>query len=216
MGRAYWYRGPLVSASAVGIYGDRGPEFLEETAGPGRGFLADLTIDWENEAMRARYLGHRVVNARIGLVLSGEGGALPPMLPAFRLGMGPVLGDGSQYWPWVHVDDVIGGFLHAAESPTLTGAVNLTAPAAVTNRTFTRTLAQALRRPAFLRVPGPLIRSMMGELGSLLLSSQRVVPTALTASGYQFRYPDLVAALNEVVGAESTVEVPRARMGQEV
>ncbi len=191
--------GVLVSASAVGYYGDRGDEPLTEDASPGGSFLAGVCTAWEEEAGRASGLGVRVVTPRIGLVLGLEGGALPALLPLFRLGLGGRLGSGRQYWPWVHVEDVVGMMLWAARTPAVIGAINAVAPEAVTNRAFTRSLGRVLRRPAILPVPAFALRLAAGEFAGDLLASQRIVPAAALEHGFVFRFTDHRAALAEVL-----------------
>ena len=187
----------LIAASAIGYYGDRGAEVLEENAGPGKGFLARVCQGWEAEADRAAQFGVRVVKVRIGIVLGQEGGALQRMAPVFRMGLGGKLGSGRQYMPWIHVDDVAGMILHAANHD-VRGAMNCTAPNPVTNAAFTSALASAVHRPAILPVPGLALRLLFGELGKHMLDSARVVPRAAIDSGYQFQYPELVPALTNL------------------
>lgn len=185
----------LVAASAVGYYGDRGDAELDEQAAPGSGFLAEVCRAWEEQAQAAAALGVRVVRARIGLVLAPEGGALPRMLPPYRLGLGGRLGHGKQWMPWIHADDVVGLLIHAAQQPSLSGALNAVSPAPVTNADFSRALARALRRPAVLAAPRAALRLALGELSSVLLASQRAIPTQALRSGYAFRFRELSAAL---------------------
>ncbi len=185
----------LVAASAVGYYGDRGDDVLEETASGARDFLGRVCSEWEAESLKARDLGIRVVVARIGLVLAPDGGALERLLPPFRLGVGGPLGDGGQWMPWIHVDDVVGLLDHAARSDAVQGPMNVVGPAPVINREFARTLGEVVHRPAVFRLPGFGLRTVLGELSTLLLASQRVVPAVATASGYRFRYATLRAAL---------------------
>jgi len=189
----------LVSASAVGFYGSRGDEILDETATPGHDFLADVCVAWEAASAPAVKLGLRVVNPRIGVVL-GQGGALAKMLPPFRLGLGGRLADGGQWMPWVHIDDLVGLLLHAANTATLTGAMNATAPNPVTNADFTRALGAALHRPAVFPVPALALRLGFGEFAQVLLASQRVVPRVALASGFVFKHPEIQEALADVVG----------------
>ena len=193
----------LVSASAVGYYGDRGDEWLDEHSSPGRGFLADVCIDWEREAMAAERLGIRVVCVRIGLVMSTVGGALARMLPPFRLGAGGRLGNGRQWMPWIHIDDLVGILLHAGRSEALRGPVNGVAPAPVTNAAFTLALARAVRRPAVLPMPAFALNVAFGEMSGMLMASQRVMPTAAQRSGYTFSHPDLDEALASLLGPEA-------------
>jgi hypothetical protein len=185
----------LVSASAVGYYGHRGEETLDESAGPGHDFLADVCQQWEAEAARAGEAGVRVVTPRIGIVLGRGGGALAQMLTPFKLGVGGRLGDGRQWMPWVHLDDVVGLLLHAAQNSSVSGPMNATAPAPVRNADFTKTLASVLHRPAIFPVPVFGLKLMFGEMSDILLASQRVTPRVAQQTGYQFRYTDLREAL---------------------
>jgi uncharacterized protein (TIGR01777 family) len=200
----------FISASAIGIYGNRGDEILTEASPPGRGFLSDVAQAWEREAQRAAEAGLRVVCPRFGLVLARGGGFLAPMLPAFRLGLGGPFGGGRQWWSWVHIDDVVAAVLAALRTPVtagpvIAGPVNVVAPNPVTNREFTRTLAAVLRRPAVLPVPAFALRIAMGQMADeLVLNDQRVSPAALQAQGFAFRWPDLRPALDDVVGRAST------------
>lgn len=189
----------LVSASAVGFYGSRGDEVLEEDSKPGNDFLAELCQAWEAEANRAKELGVRVVTPRIGLVLGKGGGALAQMLIPFKLGLGGRLGDGRHWVPWIHLDDLVGLLLHAAKNK-ISGAVNAVGPAPVTNREFTRALASALNRPAIFPVPEFALRLIFGELASVLLASQRVLPRVAEKTNYRFRYTSLEQAFGDIVG----------------
>jgi uncharacterized protein (TIGR01777 family) len=191
----------LVSASAVGFYGDRGDEVLTEESRGGAGFLPDVCRAWEAGCAPARERGIRVVHPRIGVVLSGAGGALGKMLPLFRLGLGGRIGDGRQWFSWVALDDLIGIILHALVTESLEGPVNAVAPRAVTNAEFTRALARVLGRPAVIPVPGFALRAVFGESAdAMLLAGQRVDPARLRASGYVWRYPDLDGALRHLLG----------------
>jgi uncharacterized protein (TIGR01777 family) len=185
----------LVSASAVGYYGNRGNETLDESSPPGSDFLADLCRAWEAETARAAEIGVRPVCLRFGIVLGRDGGALAKMLPPFRLGLGGRLGSGEQWMPWIHVDDVVGIAMHAAEKNDLSGPVNAVGPAPATNAEFTRTLGDVLHRPAIFPVPAPALRIVAGEMSAVLLSSQRVFPRVAERSGYTFRHPTLEGAL---------------------
>lgn len=185
----------LVSASAVGYYGDRGDTELDETAAPGNDFLAEVCQAWEETALRAQEAGIRVVCLRIGVVLGPGGGALAKMLTPFRLGLGGRLASGRQWMPWIHLDDVVGLFRHAATHSEISGPMNAVSPQQVTNREFTRTLARVLRRPAILPVPGPMLRLALGGFADVLLCSQRVIPKRAQESGYTFCYPKLEDAL---------------------
>ncbi len=191
----------FLSASAVGVYGDRGDEVLTEDSPLGTGFLADVGKGWEGPTHLAAEAGARVVNLRIGVVLTPKGGALGKQLLAFKAGNGAVLGPGTQYVSWVTLNDLIGGIHHALMTDSLRGPVNLTAPNPATNRDFGRTLAGVLRRPYLLTVPAPALRLLFGELAdAALLSSARVLPTRLTAAGYAFDHPELEPALRSVLG----------------
>ncbi len=191
----------LVSASAIGWYGDRGDEILPEEAAPGEGFLADVCRAWEDATGPAEAAGIRTVNLRIGVVISAAGGALATMLPPFRAGVGGVLGPGSQYMSWIGLDDVLGAILHAIATPSLAGPVNATAPTPATNRELTKTLGRVLGRPTVAPVPAFAARLLFGEMGdALLLASTRVVPGKLLASGYEFRHPALEEALRHTLG----------------
>ncbi|MFY9611654.1 MAG: TIGR01777 family oxidoreductase [Blastocatellia bacterium] len=188
----------LISGSAVGFYGDRGDEQLDETASMGRGFMSEICRDWENEAASASELGIRVVQLRTGVVLSPEGGALKKMLPPFKLGVGGRLGSGRQWFPWIHISDIVGIFRHAINTSSLEGPANGVAPESVTNAEFTKQLGRALHRPVFLPVPEMALRALMGEMADVLFHSERVVPKAVLQSGYVFRYPTLAGALEEL------------------
>lgn len=190
----------LVSASAVGWYGPRGDEPLDEAAGPGTDFLARVCRDWEAEAQRAEGLGMRVVRLRLGVVLAPDGGALGRMLLPFRAGLGGRLGSGRQWMSWVHRDDVVGLVLAALADAGYAGPVNATAPTPVTNREFTAALARALHRPAVLPVPALALRLLLGEMATMLLTGQRVLPRVAEARGYRWRLPELSAALSACVG----------------
>ncbi|HYD99374.1 MAG TPA: TIGR01777 family oxidoreductase [Alphaproteobacteria bacterium] len=187
----------LVSGSAIGFYGRRGDEGLDEAAAPRPEFMSRLCQDWEAEAGRAAALGVRVVALRIGLVL-GRGGMLAGLLPSFRLGLGAVLGDGRQWWSWVHIDDLVGLILHALADGGLSGPVNATAPEPVPQREFGRMLGRRLRRPVRLRLPAGPLRLLLGEMAELLLAGQRVLPAKAEAAGYRFRHPTLDRALEAI------------------
>ncbi len=190
----------LVSASAVGYYGSRGDEVLTEESAPGEGFLPDVCKVWEEEALAAEAYGVRVVSLRIGIVLGREGGAFARMLPMFKMGVAGKLGDGSQWMPWIHLDDVVALFVHAARTDTLRGPLNAVAPAPVTNADFTHALARALRRPAIFSAPAPVLRLALGEMASVVLASQRVLPERATSSGFAFAFPTLEDALVDLCG----------------
>lgn len=189
----------LIASSAVGFYGDRGDEVLNERSPAGSGFLSEVCLEWEAETGRAREFGVRVAQARIGVVLSPEGGALEKMLPPFKLGLGGRLGSGRQWFPWIHLDDIVGILRHALLTPAINGAINGVAPGIVTNEEFTRELAGALNRPVFFPVPEFALRILMGEMAEVALGSQRVVPQVALDTGYQFRYPNLRPALDALL-----------------
>jgi uncharacterized protein (TIGR01777 family) len=188
--------GVLVSASAIGYYGNRGDESLTEESAAGKDFLASLAQDWEAEAVKAEALGIRVVRARFGIILARHGGALGKMLLPFKLGVGGRIGSGRQWMSWVTLDDVVAVLRFALESSTVQGAVNVVAPGPVRNAEFTRELARTLHRPALFPAPAFALRLVLGEMAdALLLSSQRVVPQKLHQLGYRFSHPDLALAL---------------------
>jgi hypothetical protein len=184
----------LICASAIGYYGSRGDEILTESSAPGSGFLPEVCVAWEREAQAAEAFGIRVVRVRIGVVLAAGGGALPRMLPPFRMGVGGRLGSGRQWMSWIHLEDLAALFQLAVESQ-VRGPLNAAAPHAVTNSDFTRELAHALRRPAVFPVPEFALRLLFGEMADVLLASQRVVPAAAEAAGFRFRFPQLASAL---------------------
>ncbi len=189
----------LVAASAIGYYGSRGDETLDESSPAGSGFLPEVCVAWEREAQAAESLGVRVVRIRIGLVLDPRGGALQRMLPPFRLGAGGRLGSGRQWMSWIHLADLAGLFRFAVENP-VRGVFNGVAPHPVRNLDFTRDLARALHRPAWFPVPQLALKTLFGEMASVLLESQRVAPRAAEAAGFRFRFPGLGPALADLLG----------------
>ncbi len=190
----------LVSASAIGIYGDRGDETLTEGSKPGTDFLADVAQEWEAEALEAEALGIRVVLARFGIILAREGGALPKMLTPFKLGVGGRLGSGKQWMSWVTLEDVVGALRLTVENSSARGAINFVAPQPLQNLEFTKILAKAIHRPALFPAPAFALRFALGEMAdALLLSSQRVLPQILEKTGYQFVHSDLSTALKNLV-----------------
>jgi uncharacterized protein (TIGR01777 family) len=189
----------LVSQSGAGVYGERDDEQLDESAGPGDDFVAQMVVDWEAEASAAAELGIRVALTRTGPVLS-EGGALGKMLPFFKLGLGGPVAGGRQYFPWVHLDDVVGAMLFCLDTEAASGPLNVTAPEPVTNREFSRALGRVLRRPAFAPVPGAAVKALYGEMAMIVTTGQRAIPAGLTELGYSFRCPDLEGALGEATG----------------
>ena len=189
----------LVSASAVGYYGDRGDEELTEAAAPAHDFLADVCVEWEREALAARSSGVRVVTARTGIVLGAGGGALAKMLTPFKLGAGGPLGNGRQWMPWVHVADVARLYVHAADHAEIDGPMNAVAPNPVRNSEFTRAMGRQLHRPAFMPAPYIGLRVLFGEFAKVLFASQRVIPQVALDTGFVFQYPDIVRALREIL-----------------
>ncbi len=187
----------LVCASAIGIYGDRGDEVLTEVSPIATGFLADVCHEWEQEADLAEALGIRVVKLRFGIALGRKGGALEKMLPPFRAFVGGKVGTGSQWMSWIHIADIVGLIRHAIEHP-VSGVVNATAPNPVRNREFARELGAALHRPAIFPVPALALRVFLGEMASVLLASQRVLPKVAQSTGYDFAFPDLRGALRDL------------------
>ena len=190
----------LVSASAIGYYGDRGEQIVRENSAPGTDFLAEVCHAWEAAAAPAEQRGIRVVYLRLGIVLSPTGGALAKMLTPFRLGLGGRIGSGKQYMSWIALDDVVGAIHHALTTPTLQGPVNVVSPTPVTNAVFTHTLGHVLGRPTCIPLPSIAARLVFGEMAdALLLASTRVEPAQLAASGYTFLYPDLEVALRHLL-----------------
>lgn len=197
----------LVVASAVGIYGDRGEELLNERSAPGRGFLAELCRAWEAAADPARQAGIRVVHARLGVILSAQGGTLAKMLPAFRLGLGGPLGSGRQWMSWIALHDAVAAIQFLAATPSLAGSVNLVAPEPVRNAAFTRLLAGRLRRPALLPVPAFALKLAFGQMAKeTFLSSQRGIPAVLQNAGFRFRYENAGKALESALACDQHVK----------
>jgi uncharacterized protein len=190
----------ILSASALGYYGDRGDELLTEESSAGRGFLAEVCRSWEEATSPARERGIRVVNVRTGIVLSSKGGMLGSLRPVFRLGLGGTMGDGKHYMSWIAIDDYCGAIQHCLKNPELAGPVIVAAPNPVTNREFAKKLAKVLKRPTVLTMPAAAARLMFGEMaGEMLLASQRAEPVRLKASGYHFLFPSLEPALEHVL-----------------
>jgi uncharacterized protein (TIGR01777 family) len=188
----------LVSASAIGWYGDRGDTLLDEHSSPGTGYLADVCRDWEQAVFDAQALDLRTVAVRIGVVLGRDGGALKPLLPLFRLGLGGRVGSGRQWFSWIHLQDLVALLCHVLEHRDATGPINGVAPEPVTNATFTAELGRALHRPALLPVPAAVLRAAFGEMSAVLLASQRVQPQSAQRLGFAFRYPTLRSALDDL------------------
>src|SRR5713226_2587436 len=190
----------LITASAIGYYGDRGDEILRENSPPGEGFLAEVCREWEAASQPAAQAGIRTVQMRTGLVLSPVGGALQKMLLPFRMGLGGNMGSGRQWWSWIDVQDWVGAVHHILKSDLLQGPVNVVAPKPVTNAEFTKTLAAVLSRPAIFPMPAFVVKLAFGEMGeTVLLGSQRVEPTQLVMSGYPFRFNTLRASLENIL-----------------
>jgi len=192
--------GTLVCASAIGYYGDRGDDVMTEDSPPGEGFLAEVCQEWEGSTRAAQEAGIRVVNARLGVVLSARGGALAKMLTPFRLGGGGIIGSGRQYMSWIALGDVVAATEHLLATESCAGPVNLSTPNPVTNREFTKTLGRLLRRPTIFPMPAFAARLVFGEMADeMLLASTRVAPVKLRDSGYEFQQPELEAALRHVL-----------------
>ncbi len=188
----------LVSASAIGIYGDRGDERLTENSQSATGFLVDVCKQWEDEAQRVESAGIRRVSIRIGIVLEQGGGALKPMLPLFKMGVGGPIGTGRQGMSWIHRDDLVSLLVFAAKTPSLSGPVNGTSPHPVSNAEFSKALGQAVHRPAFLPAPAFALRLAMGEMADIVLHSQYVLPAKATGAGFTFKFTSVLEALDDV------------------
>ena len=191
--------GVLVSASAVGYYGPRGDEVVDESTPPGEDFLARVCVAWEREAERAEELGVRVVRVRTGVVLDRRGGALARMLPPFRLGVGGPVAGGGQWLPWIHADDLVALYVAALDGAGWSGPVNACAPEPATNRDFSRALGRAMRRPAVLPVPEAALRLLYGDMAEIVTEGQRAVPARALELGFAFRHRDLEAALRDAL-----------------
>jgi len=190
----------LCSTSAVGYYGDRGEDILTEDEPPGDDFLARVGRDWEKEALKAESKGTRVILARFGIVLDRGGGAMAKMIPAFRLFVGGPLGSGSQWFPWIHLHDLLAACRFVVDHQDIRGPLNFCAPEPVRNRELVKTLGQKLKRPASMPAPAFLVKLVLGEFGKVLLGSQQVRPAKLEKAGFKFHYPDIDSALEEIVG----------------
>jgi len=190
----------FISASAIGFYGNRGDEIMDEYSQKGDGFFPNLADNWEKEANQAIDKNLRVVNLRIGLVLSGKGGALKKMLTPFRFGLGGNISDGNMYWSWISIDDLLSAVLFILNNKSVKGAVNLVSTSPIRNKEFTKTLGRVLSRPTFLPVPAIIIKTILGEFGNeALLSSTRVIPKKLLDSGFSFLHTDLERTLKEII-----------------
>mgnify|MGYP001805914171 CR=1 FL=1 len=190
----------FISASAVGIYTDNQVQ-TESHCKLSTGFAAQLCQDWEAESNKAR-TETRVVNPRIGIVLGTAAGALPKMLPAFRLGIGGTIGDGKQFFPWIHIDDLLTAFLYLLKTPSLAGPVNMVAPERITNKQFTQQLAKTLNRPAFIPIPAFALKLLYGEGASTLTQGQEVIPEKLLLAGFKFRYASIDRALTDLISSK--------------
>jgi uncharacterized protein len=191
--------GVFLSTSAVGFYGFHQDEILTEESPPGDDFLGRMAVDWEREAMAAEEKGLRVVIPRFGIVLGEKGGALGQMIPLFKRFLGGPIGHGRQWFSWIHREDLVRAFLFLLGRPEISGPVNFTAPHPVRNKDLAKALGKALHRPSFLSSPGFMLKLVLGEFGSVLLEGQRVVPEKLLRSGFQFLYPEIEKALEQIV-----------------
>lgn len=202
IGELKYRPGAFVCASAIGYYGNRGDEILTELSRPGSGFLADLCVEWEQEARRAQEFGLRVVSIRIAPALGRDGGALPKMLTPFRFGLGGKLGSGRQWTSWIHVDDLVRLFIFAGENAAVEGPLNGASPNPVSNAEFTKTLSDVLHRPAPWIIPQFALKLALGEMTNALLESTRVLPAATEQSGFRFEYSDLWKAIEECLARD--------------
>lgn len=189
----------LINASAVGYYGDRGDDKVDEKASLGNDFLARLAVDWEQEADKGREKGARVVFTRFGIVLGRGGGAMEKMVPAFRYFVGGPQGNGRQWFPWIHIQDLCLAVDFVINSKAMSGPVNFCSPHPVRNKDLAKTVGRVLKRPSVMRVPAFVLRLVLGELGSALLSSQRCVPNKLMSSGYPFQFPEIGGAIENLL-----------------
>jgi uncharacterized protein (TIGR01777 family) len=190
----------LITASAVGYYGFRGDEELDEFSPPGLDFLATVCRRWESEAIKAEAAGVRVVRARFGIVLGRKGGALGQLVKPFRMFLGGPLGSGRQYFSWIHQNDLAAALLFLAEKNGLSGPFNLTAPNPVTNRDLARAVGQVLKKPSFVPTPAFVLRLALGEFGSILVQGQRALPRRLSQAGFEFQFPQVDTALVDLLG----------------
>jgi uncharacterized protein len=187
------------STSAAGYYGDRSDDLLTENEPPGNDFLARVCRDWESEAFRAEEKGVRVITMRFGVVFGKNGGAIGKMITPFRFFLGGPLGSGQQWFPWIHISDLLSAILFVIENESIKGPLNFTASEPVRQKEFAKTLGKVLNRPAIMPAPAFIVRLIMGELGASLLASQRVIPRKLSEYGFKFRYPDIRSALRDIV-----------------
>jgi len=189
----------LFSTSAVGYYGFHGDEELDEESPPGNDFLAQLAIEWEAEALKAREKGARVVITRFGIVLGEKGGALGQMIPLFKKFIGGPIGSGQQWFSWVHIKDLAEAFAFLIKHPEISGPINVCSPNPVKNKDLAKALGRALHRPSFMPAPGFMIKLVLGEFGSVILEGQRVLPRRLLKEGFTFQYPDIDKALQSII-----------------
>jgi len=189
----------LCSASGAGYYGNRGDDLLKEDEKSGNDFLASVSVDWETEALKGTAKGIRVTLMRFGVILGKGGGALAKMIPAFKFFVGGPIGSGNQWFPWMHLTDLMAAILFVCEHPQVNGPLNFCAPNPVRNRELAKTLGQVLGRPAIMPTPAFMVRTVLGEFGNVLLDSQRTIPAKLLSHGFEFQYPDIRSALKEVV-----------------
>ncbi|MGD9079325.1 MAG: TIGR01777 family oxidoreductase [Desulfobacterales bacterium] len=189
----------LCNASGAGYYGNRGDDLLKEDEKPGNDFLASVSVDWEAEALKATAKGIRVALMRFGVILGKGGGALAKMIPAFKSFVGGPIGSGNQWFPWMHLTDLMAAIQFVCEHPQVNGPLNFCAPNPVTNHELAKTMGQVLGRPAIMPAPAFMVRAALGEFGSVLLDSQRAIPAKLLSHGFEFQYPDIKSAIEEVV-----------------
>jgi uncharacterized protein (TIGR01777 family) len=190
----------LLSTSAVGYYGFRGDEELTEESLPGNDFLARIAVEWEGEALKAAEKGARVVITRFGIVMGEKGGALSQMIPLFKKYIGGPIGSGKQWFSWIHIKDLADAFVFLTKHPEISGPVNVCSPNPVRNKDLAKALGKALHKPSFIPAPGFMVKSVLGEFGSVILEGQRVIPRRLLESGFVFQYPDIEKALQSIVG----------------
>ena len=189
----------LCSASGAGYYGNRGDDLLKEGEKPGDDFLASVSLDWEAEALKGTAKGIRAALMRFGVILGKGGGALAKMIPAFKSFVGGPIGSGNQWFPWIHLTDLMAAILFICEHRQVNGPLNFCAPNPVRNRELANTLGEVLGRPAFMPAPAFMIRAVLGEFGNVLLDSQRTIPAKLLSHGFEFQYPDIRSAIQEIV-----------------
>lgn len=189
----------FICANAVGYYGPRGDEKVDENTGPGNDFLSHVAVKWQEAAQGAEKLGHRVVVSRFPAVLGPGGGAMAQMLPLFRLGLGGKLGNGKQWFPWVHIFDLVRALHFLSQKEDISGPVNVCAPQEITNEDLTRAMSRVLKRPAFFKVPGLALKIIYGEVGDMLLTGQRCIPSVLQKAGFEYKFPEIEKALAHIV-----------------